>query len=163
MASSITSTRSLELTVCRDGPQAFKSANPFIPNYCDMDQIPGQRQHLVSSWLVVSPKLPGLWLYRPLSLPWSLCVCLPTHGKIVTILDRDTLGHVVDLVDAHQPLGEFKHVVSQGNDDKLRVLGALLDVAGHNRHLRRMLAPATNSRGQEDLHCGNPTRRQSRP
>jgi len=45
------------------------------------------------------------------------------------ILNRHTLGHVIDFVDAHEPGGQLKHVVSEGDDDELGVLGAFLDIA----------------------------------
>lgn len=63
-----------------------------------------------------------------------LCGRLPlsSHCEIVTILDRDTLGHVVDFVDTHQPFGEFEHIVSQTDDNELCVLGTFLDVARYN-------------------------------
>lgn len=54
---------------------------------------------------------------------------LPAQREIIAVLDRDALGHVVDFVDADEPLGELKHVVAQADDDELRVLGAFLDVA----------------------------------
>ena len=54
---------------------------------------------------------------------------LPAQREVIAVLDRDALGHVVDFVDADEPLGEFKHVVAQADDDELRVLGAFLDVA----------------------------------
>ena len=56
-------------------------------------------------------------------------------GNVIFVLDRHTLGHVVDLVHAHQSRRELKHVVSEGNDDELGVLGSLLDVICHNGHL----------------------------
>lgn len=43
--------------------------------------------------------------------------------------------HVVDLVHTNQSRSELEHVVSQGNDNELCILGSLLDIAGHNRDL----------------------------
>lgn len=58
----------------------------------------------------------------------------PPHN-IIAVLDRHALGHVVDLVHADEAGGELKHVVAQGDDDELGVLGALFDVVGHDGHL----------------------------
>ena len=40
-----------------------------------------------------------------------------------------SLGAVVCFVDTYQPVGQFKHVIAQTDDDKLRILRALLGVA----------------------------------
>lgn len=37
------------------------------------------------------------------------------------------------LVDAHKTIGQFKHVVSQTDNDKLCILGAFCNVVGDNR------------------------------
>lgn len=59
-------------------------------------------------------------------------LCLPSHREIISILDCDTLGHMVDFVDTNQSFCEFEHVVPQADDNKLCILGAFLDVARHN-------------------------------
>ena len=41
-------------------------------------------------------------------------------------VDRDGLGAVVRLVDADETVGELEHVVTQRDDDKLRVLRPFL-------------------------------------
>lgn len=41
-------------------------------------------------------------------------------------VDGHVLGGVVRLIDADEPVGHLKHVVSQGDDDELSVLGLLL-------------------------------------
>lgn len=43
-----------------------------------------------------------------------LCLDLPlaTSGEVILILNRHTLGHVVDLVDTNQPFCKLKHVIS---------------------------------------------------
>ncbi len=71
---------------------------------------------------------PGLPLpLLPLSsLPLPLALLLPDN--IIAVLDRHTLGHVVDLVHADEARGELKHVVAQGDDDELGVFGAFFDV-----------------------------------
>jgi hypothetical protein len=53
---------------------------------------------------------------------------LTRPGNVVLVLDGDALGHVVDLVHADQAGCQLEHVVAQGDDDELGVLGALLDV-----------------------------------
>ena len=42
---------------------------------------------------------------------------------------------MADLVDADEAVGELKHVVAERDDDKLGVLGALLDVVGYDGDL----------------------------
>lgn len=59
----------------------------------------------------------------------------PPADDVVAVLDRDALGHVVDLVHADQPGRQLEHVVSEGDDDELGVLGALLDVVGDDGDL----------------------------
>jgi hypothetical protein len=59
-------------------------------------------------------------------------LCLPSHCEIISILDCDTLGHMVDFVDTNQSFSEFEHVVPQTDDNKLCILGAFLDVARYN-------------------------------
>jgi hypothetical protein len=54
---------------------------------------------------------------------------------VVPILDRYRFGHVIDLVHSDKSRSKFKHVVSQGDDDKLSVLRPLLDVTRNNRNL----------------------------
>jgi hypothetical protein len=57
---------------------------------------------------------------------------LTLKGQVVTILDRDGLGHVVNFVDADETLGKLKHVVAQRDDNKLRVFRPLFDVSGYD-------------------------------
>ena len=54
-------------------------------------------------------------------------------------VDGDAVGGVVGLVDAYQPVCQLEHVVSQGDDDELGVLGPLLDVVGHDRNVFEVL------------------------
>lgn len=55
--------------------------------------------------------------------------------NIILILDRHTLGHVVDLVDADEAGGQLEHIVAQGDDDELGVLGAFFNVVCHDGDL----------------------------
>lgn len=41
-------------------------------------------------------------------------------------VDSHTLGGVVSFVDADETIGDLEHVVPQGDDDELSVLGLLL-------------------------------------
>lgn len=41
-------------------------------------------------------------------------------------VDSHTLGGVVSFVDADETIGDLKHVVPQGDDDELSILGLLL-------------------------------------
>lgn len=41
-------------------------------------------------------------------------------------VDSNTLGGVVSFVDADETISDLKHVVPQGDDDELSVLGLLL-------------------------------------
>lgn len=41
-------------------------------------------------------------------------------------VDGHILGGVVSLVDANETVGHFKHVVPQGDDDELSILGLFL-------------------------------------
>lgn len=71
-------------------------------------------------------------------VPSSSALTLPLPRPpldVVPVLDRDALRLVVHLVHAHEPRRELKHVVAQRDDDELRVLGALLDIVGHDGHL----------------------------
>ena len=83
------------------------------------------------------PLLLLLLLLRGLLLAAALlALSLATPpDNIIAVLNRHALGHVVDLVHAHEAGGKLKHVVAQGDDDKLGVLGALFDVVGHDGHL----------------------------
>lgn len=75
---------------------------------------------------------------------------------VVLVFDRHTLGlrggqqwsteriegspyHVVDFVHADQTRRKLEHVVAQRDDNKLGVLGALLDVARDNRYLSTLV------------------------
>lgn len=62
--------------------------------------------------------------------------------NIIAILNRHALGHMIDLVHAHQPRRELEHVIPQRDNDELGVLGAFLDVARHNRHLFHSQSPS---------------------
>lgn len=55
-------------------------------------------------------------------------------------VDGHGLGRIVGLVDAYEAVGQLEHVVAQADDDKLRVLGALLDVVRHNAHVLEVCA-----------------------
>lgn len=52
--------------------------------------------------------------------------------NVVLVLNRYTLGHMVDLVHSHKSRRELKHVVSERDDNELGVLGTLLDVVGND-------------------------------
>ena len=43
---------------------------------------------------------------------------------------------MIDFIDAYEARSEFEHVVTEGDDDKLRVFGALLDVGGYDGNLK---------------------------
>lgn len=45
-------------------------------------------------------------------------------------VDSHAFGGVVSFVDADQTVSNLKHVVPQGDDDELSVLGLLLERAG---------------------------------
>lgn len=51
-----------------------------------------------------------------------------TVSHVVFDADQSTY-HVVDFIHADQTRSKFEHVVAQGDDDELRILGTLLDVA----------------------------------
>ena len=79
----------------------------------------------------LAPQLLLLLLLRPPSTPSTRTGSGPSGPSavdIVLILDRDALGHVVDLVDADEAGGELEHVVAEGDDDELGVFGAFFDV-----------------------------------
>lgn len=42
---------------------------------------------------------------------------------------------MIDLVYAHQPRGQLKHIVSQRYDDELRIFGSLFDIASDDGDL----------------------------
>lgn len=64
---------------------------------------------------------------------------LPSHDEVL-VLNCDALCHMVHLVHADQARSKLKHVVSERDDNKLGVLGALLDVVCDNRHLMRVIS-----------------------
>jgi hypothetical protein len=43
--------------------------------------------------------------------------------------------HLVDFVNTNQTRGQFKHVVSEGDDNELRILGPFFDIVGDNGDL----------------------------
>jgi hypothetical protein len=47
---------------------------------------------------------------------------------------------VIDLIHANEPGRELEHVVTQGDNDELSVLGAFLDIARYDRDLWLLLA-----------------------
>jgi hypothetical protein len=93
--------------------------------------------HMVLSLLV-------LLLCSIPSLHWCCCCCLLPHHKVPGV-DCDCFGGVVSLIDAHQAIRQLKHVVAQADDDKLGVLGALLDIVAHCRTAQQ--GPALRSTG----------------
>jgi len=42
---------------------------------------------------------------------------------------------MVDFIHAHEPGGQLEHIVSEGDDDKLSILGALFDITCYDRDL----------------------------
>ena len=70
------------------------------------------------------------------------------HGEFPGV-DRHRLGGVVRLVDAHQPVCQFKHVVAQADDHELRVLGPLLDVVRHDGHVLEVCRAAASCSGPQ--------------
>ena len=42
---------------------------------------------------------------------------------------------MIDLVDPYQPFRKLKHVISQTDDNELRILRPLFDVGSDNRNL----------------------------
>lgn len=61
-------------------------------------------------------------------------------------VDGHRLGGVVSLVDADQAVCQLKHIVAQADDDKLGVLGALLDVVRHNGHILEVCTTPCHSK-----------------
>ena len=47
-------------------------------------------------------------------------------------VDSHRLRRVVGLVDAHEPVRELEHVVTERDDHELRILGPFLDVVTHD-------------------------------
>ena len=43
---------------------------------------------------------------------------------------------MIDFIDAYEARSEFEHVVTERNDDELRVFGALFDVGGYDGDLK---------------------------
>lgn len=60
---------------------------------------------------------------------------LSLSGDVIPILNRYALRHVVHLIHAHESARQLKHVVPQGDNDKLCVLGALFNVRCHDGDL----------------------------
>jgi hypothetical protein len=59
----------------------------------------------------------------------SLAILTP---NVILILHRNTLSHMIDLVDSYQPFRKLKHVISQTDDNELCILRPLLDVRSNN-------------------------------
>ena len=68
-----------------------------------------------------------------------LLLLLARPGNVIFVVDRDALGHVVDLVHTHQACSQLEHVVPERDDDELGVLGTLFDVVRHDGDLARRL------------------------
>jgi len=47
-------------------------------------------------------------------------------------INRDTLRHVMSLVDSNETISQLKHVVSKTDDDELSILRSFLDVVCYN-------------------------------
>ena len=52
--------------------------------------------------------------------------------KSLPRVDGHRFRGVVGFVDAHKTVCQLKHVIPQADDDKLCILGALLDIVRHN-------------------------------
>lgn len=79
------------------------------------------------SFLVKKPKThASLWSHP------CLLLGLPLLIEVVSILYCNTLGHMVDFVDADQPLSKLKHIVSQADDNELCILGSFLDITSND-------------------------------
>lgn len=72
-------------------------------------------------------------VYASIHSPYQRRHALPRD--VILILNRHTLGHVVDLVNPNQPLCKLEHVIPQTDDNELCVLRALFDVSGNNGNL----------------------------
>jgi hypothetical protein len=59
----------------------------------------------------------------------SLAILTP---NVILVLHRNALSHMIDLVDPYQPFRKLKHIISQTDDDELRILRPLLDVRSDN-------------------------------
>jgi len=97
--------------------------------------------------LTVIPKSTTALAYQPsaaTSLVSCYCSGLNHEG---TRVDCDRLGGIVCLVDADQAVRQLKHVVAQADDNKLRVLGPLLDVVCHNAHVLEVCTAQNRVRG----------------
>ena len=57
------------------------------------------------------------------------------HRNIIPILHRHALRHMIDLINPHQPLRQLKHVISQADDDELRILGSFFDIGCYDGDL----------------------------
>ena len=99
-----------------------------------------QRKNRITNLLLQPPPLPRVLPSQLPTLPLPLAMMpllalllllLPLGSRaydIIAVLDRDALGHVVDLVHPDQARGQLKHVVAEGDDDELGVFGAFFDV-----------------------------------
>lgn len=64
---------------------------------------------------------------------YAVVIELSVRGcKSLPRVDGHRFGGVVGFVDAYKAVCQLKHVIPQADDDKLSVLGALLDVVRHN-------------------------------
>lgn len=87
---------------------------------------------------------------------------------VIPILNRDALGHMVDLVNTHQPRRQLKHVVAQRDDNELGIARALLDVGSDNGDLKQDINQSAIARVGKGIHlqnsrCESPAPHQSRP
>jgi hypothetical protein len=72
------------------------------------------------------------------------CSSSSPASDVVPIFNRHALGHVIDLVHANESGRELEHVVTQGDNDELGVLGAFLDIARYDGDLWLLLAGMFN-------------------
>lgn len=55
---------------------------------------------------------------------------------ILPWVNSNRLGAIIGFIDPNQPIGEFKHVVTEGDNDKLCVvIGPLLDIVRNNGNI----------------------------
>ena len=84
-------------------------------------------------------------MYRKYKNHQSVCTSQTTLNKgttypsladltpnVIPVLHRNALSHMIDLIDPYQPFRKLKHVISQTDDDELRILRPLLNVRSDN-------------------------------
>lgn len=95
------------------------------------------------------------WWVEPLarSCDHDLGLLLRHRGCYLEWVNGHTLSSVVSLIDAHQAISKFKHVVAKADDDKLSVLCSFLKERARCRSKFKSSAHRASTASQQSHVC----------